>query len=577
MSIPSTPSALRNRRLALVGVALLGSPWAFAQSLFQNGFEAAPEVACVEKSIRPVAGSRLDFAFPTANGAGAGSLVESACVRLTGIDNPLSFAANRGAWISINDGAYQPSPVMVGNGDSIRLRLVAPSTADASETSYVQIDGEFLADFSVRSANQSREPQLFEVGPGMDYRELSEVAGRLVAGDEVRLSRDAIYQPVEFRRAGLPQAPIIIRAASGNGARPRIEGGSITISLRGAHHYRLQQLEVTGGSEVCLRHEANDTWLHDSQVHGCARHGILGADLNSGSLRISATEVNDVGGQPPGENLKHPIYVATDRDRYPGSTLRVERSYVHDFGGNGVKSRAERAEIHQNWIEADSRGLYSIELNGFEEYLSEPGLEADVFGNVLIHCHAYGLRMGGDGTGALRGRVRLAHNTVLQGAGFNQYTPVLRFFHELQSVSVRNNVFARLADTAGALPLRLVRDDATWTQGSRHLEGERNWVPSGSDSIAEGYLPAEWQNTALATAPGFVSLNPAGPDLALQADSSVADQPVAAASADGNFAIDRPLEAPAFRVPTVAPTSGASMTGFWTAQAVQPQAHIGAH
>lgn len=542
-----------------VGLSLVAFGASFvaaAQTVFHHGFEGASGLTCSEKSIRRVGGSRLGFAFPTVNGAQPGTAVVSACIQLSGIESTVSLSANRGARVSLNEGAFQAPPVSVRNGDRLRLQLSAPAGADASETSYVQIDGEFLADFSVRSANQARPAQLFEVGPGKPNRELSEVAPQLVAGDVVELSRGASYQAVEFSRAGLPQAPITIRAASGSGARPRIEGGSITLSLRGAHHYRLQQLEISGGSQVCLRHEAHDTWLQDSHVHGCARHGILGADLNTGSIRITASEINDMGGQPSGENLKHPIYVATDRDRYPGAVLRVERSYIHDYGGNGIKSRAERTEIYQNWIDASSRGIYSIELNGYEEYLPEPGLNADVFGNVLIHRHVYGMRMGGDGTGALRGRVRIAHNTLLHGNGFSQFTPVLRFFGQLESVSIRNNVFARLADAASAQPLRLVRDDATWIGGSRQLDGQRNWVPSGSDAIASDYLPSEWQNTAFGTQPGYQSLNPQALQLNLLPDAAVGTLLVAPSSAGGVFAILDPLQQADHRIPRAAPISG---------------------
>ncbi|MBD8525673.1 hypothetical protein [Pseudomarimonas arenosa] len=535
--------------------AVLAASLCSAQSVYHNGFEPTAASTCVEKSIRRVGGDRLGFAFPTANGAVPGSSVDSTCIRLTGIESSVNFTANRGALVSVNGGPFQSPPVSLVENDEVRLRLTAPTIADAEETSFVQIDGEFLADFTVRAANQARAPQVFEVGPGKPFRELGEIANQLVAGDVVELSRDAVYQPVEFRRAGLPHAPITLRAAEGGIARPLIQGGSTTVSLRGAHHYRLQGIEITGGSQICLRHEANDTWLERSHVYGCERHGILGADLYTGSLKITATEVNDVGGQPPGENLKHPIYVATDRDRYPGSVLRVERSHIHDFGGNGIKSRAERAEIHQNWIIASSRGIYSIELNGYEEYLTEPGLTADVFGNVLEHHHVFGLRMGGDGTGAHRGRVRIAHNTILQGSGFTQFTPVLRFFHELEAVSVRNNVFARFADSAANLPLRLVRDDATWTQGARLLDGESNWVPNGSDSIAAGYLPAEWNGTTFGTTPGYADLDPQGVSLSMLFPAEIVGIPVAPA-ATGAFDIGNPLQQPEFGIPRARPQPG---------------------
>jgi hypothetical protein len=556
---------------------LLASSAAAAEPIFDNGFEADAGPQCTDKSVRVLAGRRLGFSFPNRDGVVADQWVESACLRLTGIESSLTFDADRGAEVSVNEAAFRLPPVILAEGDRVRLRLRSPATADQSRTSVIRLDGDARGDFSVRSANDGRAAQLFRVGPGQPHRELDEIAGQLVAGDVIELQPGVLYAPVEFRRAGLPQAPIIVRAASGPGPRPAIVGGAVTLSFRGAHHYRLIGVEVRGGSEVCVRHEANDGVIERSRIHDCARHGVLGADLNSGGLRITASEVHDAGGQPPGENLKHPIYVATDRDRYPGAVLRVERSFLHDFGGNGIKSRAERVELYQNWIEAGTGGIYSIELNGYEEYLSEPGLLADVFGNVLIHRHVYGMRMGGDGTGALRGRVRLAHNTLLQGAAFTEYTPVLRFFGELDAVSVRNNVFARLDDANVGEPLRLLRDDALWPSGGRRLEGSANWAPLGSDAIASGYLPPEWTETTLANPPGYLSTLADALDFRLVDGASVAAVAPASGSADGIYSLPDSLQHWHFLMPVQRPVSGSEMAASWLPGSGELPPRIGAH
>lgn len=573
--LPAKSTAVRIALGALSPCLLLIGAVAQAQinQRFHSGFEGEETAqACTDKSVRVVNGRRLNFAFPNRDDQAPGSLAESACLRFTGVQEGERFAATRAALISRNGGVFQSSPVSINNGDTIRLRLTVPLAADASETSNLSFGGAILGSYTVRARNAAAAPRLLRVGPGRSARELSEVAASLQAGDVVELDRGATYQSVEFTRAGRAGAPITLRAAAGAGAAPLLSGGIHTLSLRGAHHYRIEGVEISGGSQTCVRIEANEVELRDSQIHGCPRHGVLAADFNSGSLRLVAVEIHDAGGVLPGENLKHPVYVATDRDRYPGATLRVERSYIHDFGGNGVKSRAERAEIYHNWIEADAGSIYSLEFNGYEEYESIPALQADVFGNVLIHRHVYGLRMGGDGTGALRGRVRMAHNTLLQAASFDQFTPVLRFFGELDAVVIRNNVFARLADGAANPALRIVRDDATWLRGARALDAVDNAVPQGSQSIAAGYLPVEFSATRLLGAPGYLDLGVIGLDLQRAVDAAINAAPQPSQGAAG-FSPDRPRVAFDSLPPRQRPLSGQPLREQWIAPLVgQPEA-----
>jgi hypothetical protein len=188
---------------------------------------------------------------------------------------------------------------------------------------------------------------------------------------------------------------------------------------------------------------ANDITITQSYIHHCDRHGILGTDEGSGTLLLDRIEVSHAGGQPAGENLKHPVYVATDRDRYPNSKLKVMHSYIHDFEGNGIKSRSARNEIYYNWIEVPDLTLayYSIELPGFEAYQSVPGIDSDVVGNVLIHHGATGVRAGGDDTGVLRGRLRMVNNTLLFGEAFSDYTPAIRHYGVLDPIYLANNIF----------------------------------------------------------------------------------------------------------------------------------------
>ncbi|MEZ5465609.1 MAG: hypothetical protein R3F22_10385 [Lysobacteraceae bacterium] len=558
----------------LLALLLLSSA-AFAGSeplVFANGFEAVQNTACVEKSVQS------SFNFPSANGQTAGALVTSACLRLVDIAGTLTLdEPYRGAQFRINGGDWVDPPITVANNDEVEIRANAPGVIDDTNWVYLYDGGNAIADFLIRTRNDERAPMTLQVGPGRTYTELTQVADLLRAGDIVEVDGNHSYAPVEFQRAGLPASPITIRGIRVSGQRPEIAGGTITVSFRGAHHYVFENIDVTGGSEVCVRNEANDVTIRDSHVHDCTRHGILGADNYSGSLTIDRVEVDHAGGVFNGENLKHPIYIATDRDRYPGSRLRVQHSYIHDYGGNGIKSRSERDEIYYNWIDTGTRingdVYYTIELNGYEEYESVPGINVDVVGNVLVHRNVYGVRLGGDGTGNLRGRVRFVHNTLIVGPSFDQYTPLIRWFDSLESAYLANNVFARIGgDTA---PLRIQRDDAAWVNGSIAVAGTNNWVPSGSDSIAAGYFPDDWTGTVFGSSnPGYANLS--GFDslnLTVQAASDI--DGAAGSDLDGpsGYEISNPMAPLDFIAPATAPVSGSPLSAT---PRVGPADNIGA-
>jgi hypothetical protein len=432
------------------------------------------------------------FAFPTRDGVPASTLAESECVRLVNLPEPLSLQmhAYSDGEIRVNQGTWTTGPIAVAGGDEVRVRLLSGAAADdAQEMILVDTahgDG-LVGGFLVRTANSDRPPQLFQVGPGRPHRELAQVAPLLRAGDVVQLDGDATYAPVTFSRSGLAEAPIVIRGTRVNGRRPVVSGGEYTLRFNEANHYRLEDLEVTGGSQVCVRAQSDGLRVVRSRVHHCPRHAVLGADSRSGTLVLDRTEVSDSGGELPGENLKHAVYVATDRDAYPGSKLKVVHSHIHGFRGNGIKSRAERAEVYFNWIEgtADADSYYSVQLVGFQEYRTLQGLEGDVVGNVLVHRSASALSLGGDGSGESRGRVRLVHNTVLLHEGFTPWgPPVIRVAYGFQSLFLANNVFLKVAATDQAL--RLWRhDSADWVTGQPLCSGHNNWIPSGGQEDAD--------------------------------------------------------------------------------------------
>lgn len=179
-----------------------------------------------------------------------------------------------------------------------------------------------------------------DLGPG----DIVEVDGNVTyAGDIVMPSADG----------GAPGNPVTLRGIRVNGLRPRLNGGTNTIEFRLADHVVFEGFEVTGtvtptNTFRCIYHHSDDLVIRDVVVHDCPRHGILGADQDSGSLTVEYSEIYNAGSG--GSN--HAIYMATDEVAHPGAVFRLQYSYVHDSdfnnsgnGGNLIKSRAERNEI----------------------------------------------------------------------------------------------------------------------------------------------------------------------------------------------------------------------------------------
>jgi hypothetical protein len=412
----------------------------------------------------------------------------------------------------------------------------------------------------------------YKVGPAQTDKNFQSVVSKLNPGDTVWVDGGATYPAVTFTRAGTAQAPIVVIGLRAGGNRPVISGGTNTVHFRsdepyktGADHYVFQGFEVTGGASRCIYHQAGDLVLRDVAVHDCPSHGILGGDLGSGSLLLEHSEVWNCG---LGDS-KHQIYMSTDEVNRPGSVFRMRHCYVHDAkGGNNVKSRSERNEIHYNWIE----GAYYHEL---ELIGSDPGgvddgwtprlkrEDSDVMGNVFRKRRTAAsndsnfavFRIGGDATGETHGRYRFVNNTVIAGTG-----AVFRCFDSLESVEMHNNVFHR---PGGGLNLMRV-SDASWTQGHPVIAGSNNWITSGAVNA-----PTEWKGTLQGTDPGFAAL--ASDDLRPVAGSPLANAGAAATASAAGFDFPDPLFPPAFcppflgasQVAVVRPVTGALDIGAY--------------
>jgi hypothetical protein len=403
---------------------------------------------------------------------------------------------------------------------------------------------------------------VYRVGPTRPYAQLDDVlAGvALQPGDVVEVDGGATYQPVVWDEGGAPGNPVTIRGVRVNGARPILSGGTNTIELI-ADHVVLESFEVTGGSFRCVYHHADDITVRDVYIHDCPAHGLLGADNDSGSLTLEYSEITRCGNG----SSQHAIYVTSDQNVHAGSVFRMRFNYVHDQnGGNAVKSRAERNEIHYNWIEGTR--FHLLELIGPDEdaVTPPPGIreDSDVVGNLLIHkayTPAVGaaidglfafvrpgsdMRVDAGGTNSSRGRYRFVNNTFVRTATGTP-SAVFRMFGYVESIEMSNNVFYNSA--AGA-PLMMRMDIAggefQWVSGPQ-IAGQNNWVESGATQV-----PASWTGTITGANPrfrrGLRALRPA-------ANSPLLDAATPAPTGPPGFAFPSPLFPPTYEPPLRGP------------------------
>jgi hypothetical protein len=342
--------------------------------------------------------------------------------------------------------------------------------------------------------------EVYQVGPGLLYEELEDVADLLEPGDIVEVQGDATYPSVWFQEHGTESAPIVIRGIRVNGKRPHLSGGNNTVELQG-NWYVFEGFEVTGGASRCIYHHAANIVIRDVVVHDCPAHGILGADQDSGSLLLEHCEVYATGNG----FSQHQIYMATDEVAHPGSVFRMQHCYIHDGnGGNNVKSRAERNEIYYNWIEGAA--VQELELIGPDPGGAPAGWsegmareDSDVVGNVLWSKNGtYSIvRVGGDATGQSWGRYRFVNNTIVT-ASASSSTGVFRLFDGMESIEMHNNVIY-LTGSGGPRIVRAVEVD--WTAAGEQIAGSNNWIETGSTLV-----PSQWTGTIVGADPGFVDL-----------------------------------------------------------------------
>jgi hypothetical protein len=394
----------------------------------------------------------------------------------------------------------------------------------------------------------------YTVGPSGQHGTLNALfaAVNLGPGDVVEVEGGVTYDGgivMPAADGGAPGNPVVLRSVGTQ--RAHLHGGGNTIEFRFSDHVVMQGFEISGDALAntlsCVYHHADDIVLRDLLIHDCPRHGVLGADQDSGSLTIEYSEIRNAGSAGD----YHLIQMATDEFAHPGAVFRLQYSYLHDGdysdgieGGNLVKSRAERNEIYYNWLE----GAYyhelelvgpDIDANGNITELTARE-DSDIVGNVVVHSSASDavFRFGGDDIGQTYGRYRVVNNTIVR-TGFSDTPTVFRLYDGIDALDAHNNVLWR----EGGNGVRVVREsEAFWASGFSKIAGSDNWVDTGST-----FLPPGWSGTVQGASPGF--FNAAGFDFRPAAGSPLLEHANPDPAAAPGFGIASPLFPPQWHPP----------------------------
>ncbi|HTL53122.1 MAG TPA: hypothetical protein VL860_11145, partial [Planctomycetota bacterium] len=309
----------------------------------------------------------------------------------------------------------------------------------------------------------------YTVGVGKTFARLSDLTERLLPGDLVELYTP-IVDCVVLDRPGQPGNPITIRGIGEHPVAVDAAGGRETFRLLG-DHYRLENLEITGGAFRGVNHRN-----HDLTVLGCYIHhngnGIMGADhVCTGDIHINRCEffANGAG------LYAHQMYLCSYR---PGAQAIVEHCYIHDAtGGANLKTRMPRNLIRYNWLE--NAASYAVDMVDADKCngITEGG---DFYGNVVLAAENYTTKqlvhLGSDQdcSPGNRGRFRLTHNLFVT---VSTMTRVINVHGIVGEVALYNNIFLgrrerfAAAVGAGGWPLD--------TQIGR-IVARNNWIHPGA-------------------------------------------------------------------------------------------------
>jgi len=344
----------------------------------------------------------------------------------------------------------------------------------------------------------------YRVGPGEEYRTVSEIAERLQPGETVEITGD-ISDDFVLTHHGTREKPIIIRGrvriVNGRIIRPKVKtnvGTGHAIICRGDWNV-LEGLTITGATSdeweegTAILQESDNLVIRNCRITGNKQGMYTWGD--SGSTLIEFCEFESNGGVSTKESIMHSVYASPRR---PGSLLTVRHCFFHDAtGGTYVKSRSPRNVIAYNWFENQSvAAIYLVDSSESREEKSSAlyPMHSDIVGNAFLSSTAPGqpkwktLHLGAESQDAAgtEGEFNIAHNLFLVSSDSTDPSAPVLVNGNVDRVRLYNNIFMGL----GAAFFNPYERGGVWEaprsadfvrvrgSGEPILEGAHNWVSS---------------------------------------------------------------------------------------------------
>jgi uncharacterized protein YjiK len=492
------------------------------------------------------------------------------------------------------------------------VRVEAIDGAAAENTSSV------TANYTVTAANSQIPPPgqwrdqdfsaIYEVGPGRQYGEISDVPWESMAPD----SLIKIYWRSEPYRAkwvlniaGTMSSPVVVTGIANDGRLPVVSGQDAVTRSQLSYPNQERSIIKVGGSNTPAVDLAEWIFIENLDIRGAnpsnqfltssgqtqtyasnaasihvqlgrnvyIRNNILsdsGNGLFSGfqSERLLVSGNRFEGNGNVGSSNQHNSYTESLGITFEYNYFRPLRSGAL---GNNLKDRSAGTVIRYNWIESGSRELDLVDSDHSNIYNSPDYAETFVYGNILVEPansnNGNVVHYGGDLSGReatyRKGTLHFYNNTVISYR--TDRTSIFGMSSNDEAADVRNNLIyspeggdtIAITSGRGLIDLRGNWLQSGWIQSSEALTGTVNDLGNseGVDPAFADEIMMNFRLTGVSSAANAgVALSPGASgnsvDLQYQEHQSAVSRPVVDDIDAGAFEFDGQISLPSPSIET---------------------------
>ncbi|MBD3267409.1 hypothetical protein GF373_12135 [bacterium] len=327
----------------------------------------------------------------------------------------------------------------------------------------------------------------YDIGPSQSWKKLSDVVGRLEAGDRVRIHPGTYKDVCKIKAKGTADKPIVIKGVGET--MPVFDAEGMNVSGRGpiprailqieGSHIIIENLELknarngNNGAGIRLLQSKFAT-LRNCRIHHCDM-GIQGGDRERVLI-----EHCDIGFNSTSEHngYAHNFYML-------GNRVTVRHCYIHDsLYGQNYKSRAHYNALFYNWIVDSNEGeIGPVDGKGATD---RPNSHTVMIGNVIVSKpnrtgnNAKYILMGSELGGSHVGTLFMFFNVLIAG------DPKIKF---IQLDDPQTDCVAKYNIFYGSEQILKKRDAKSEARGGHNWFPKTAAIPSGFTDSLTGRQP----------------------------------------------------------------------------------------